>query len=122
MQRSRYSFRRLCSRNTKRFHTETIHLLCVLQNRTSNIAIPYKSTNARQREIKPSRFRQLRREQTKLHLAGTSWLCLESDCENRCLWWIGFQFEMKQFEPELIVSCRHRRTDSAGVDRAALKG
>ncbi len=43
---------RLHSRNAERSHYESIYLIRILQRRTTNIAISYKSTYASQRDIK----------------------------------------------------------------------
>ena len=95
--------------------------MCVFEHSAANILVADNGADTCQRDIEPGRFRQLRGEQSQLHLAGASRFCLQCQSENRGLWRMRFEIEMKQLDPELLVIGRQRRPDRACMCRAAFE-
>ena len=97
---------RITGRHSEGLHAKGFGRVRVLKHGAANTILADNGAYAGKRYVQPRCFGKLRRKEAKLHLACAAGFGRQCQSQDGGLRWMGFEIEVKKFNPELFVRSR----------------
>src|ERR1700733_3564628 len=110
----------------KCLNVEAVDGVRIFQHSAANVVVAHQRSDACQRDIEAAWFRQLRREQAELNLAGRSRLGMKTHTKNLSCRRVSFEIKVQQLQPQMLVigwdTGRHGTAVCAAILQSEIDG